>query len=1202
MDKKILNEIYKINSLMGNKTIINEIGGLAKIGVKEAILATKTAIKEATDLLKRDAITSEQFRATIQEHIDDYRPYLGDEVVNKFMKQCDDIAEQETRLQNLDKLANDLDVEISKLETELVNIQRNFNIEINKFKSEINSRTQKLLRQSLSPEGLVATIDSLVNSFDNIDSSTGKSKKQAIIDVNNTPEDLDDFIDNLIDGDGTTRDPGFINAEKQEIDSETGVSQSVKDAKKQKLEKIREQLKNEIKQKFKDSPEYQKKYQNKTDTQFQNEKNLSKIIDNLDPEDAQTYQNIRNKPIGDRTPRENEFLRAVDEFLEESSKTSPNPNKIQNAKNKVKEKRIKVTTQALEEPWFKNNKLLDFFTNWIEPMFRYRIDRLLKILTNRTSLTKKTYEELTKSIFSAFESARGRMPDFNAQHRRLLRNMLEFSQTKSAYEFTNFAELFDDMCKKIRTELDPSLLATFDEWVENVKTLSRDRRDIGFDELLTGKKLPPEKDFSFPNANVLWKNGGSAWLAQFYKANKDAIFSVVFHGKYSNPATWQRSMYESAIKTKNWKVKDPLNPTADIALYTRTEAFMSLCEHAFFKIFLIPCVYVLGEVLTDLWNSIGDKGYQALKPLDEYIRRLWELTLMFTPLDEIFTSAELPEDVLEWFYYFKDFTPTSVDDSIATFMLWYSSKPADQETAISQDAMQDVDKIWKKNKVDIKVYEKDKINDISQELELNNALTFKLNEENVPYFIDKKSQYIKSGKIDRNVAAYARDLPYRIITSPLEANPICLLWLYKEKVKNKDKGQLEKFKELVNDQTKLRQEIEKLQTADETNFFRIQPQIQIGGSWHTIALKNDKLWYYPISYEKMVKMIEESEFEQVDDALTEKDFNTIGTKTVTNENKIIDMIKKLILEQDDDKTLKMGKWNGIFSFQKVDEKNPGKFLDVKIKMDEVMDRMPHWREKYSKLCEELENCDDDGEDDSFVRAVIDTHPDVVRILFTKGLAHLTSSEEQEELNEGLHRLLSLIRESKNVEVEVWSVYRHPSSPDKIWSLVKGDYKPKELASMDVKMQQSPGNKVEKKKNSLDELKKKEYEAIKLLSTDEKKGITELPIKLRNKVKEKIKKGWTTEKPASNLLKYHKEEDLDSVLSDPIKFYKLKPNKGFLEYITSFKVSENVGRGFCRAIHYVKKEIDMDTSENKKINEILKTCENKFDGKYGQNYL
>jgi len=78
--------------------------------------------------------------------------------------------------------------------------------------------------------------------------------------------------------------------------------------------------------------------------------------------------------------------------------------------------------------------------------------------------------------------------------------------------------------------------------------------------------------------------------------------------------------------------------------------------------------------------------------------------------------------------------------------------------------------------------------------------------------------------------------------------------------------------------------------------------------------------------------------------------------------------------------------------------------------------------------------------------------------------------------------------------------------------------------------------------------------------------------------------------------------LDSVLTDPIKLYKLKPNKSFLEFIKSSKISENVGRGFCRAIHYVKKEIDMDTTENKKINEILKICENKFDGKYGQNYI
>jgi hypothetical protein len=317
---------------------------------------------------------------------------------------------------------------------------------------------------------------------------------------------------------------------------------------------------------------------------------------------------------------------------------------------------------------------------------------------------------------------------------------------------------------------------------------------------------------------------------------------------------------------------------------------------------------------------------------------------------------------------------------------------------------------------------------------------------------------------------------------------------------------------------------------------------------------------------------------------------------------MINRIKKMILEQDEENTLKMKDWDEIFTFQRTDEKNPGKYTDVKIKMDTVMDRMPHWRKKYKKQCEDLGNCDDDGDDDSFVRAVIDTHPEVVRILFTKGLANLTSSDDQEDLNEGLHGLLSYIRESKSVEVEVWSVYRHPSSPDKIWSLVKGDYKPKELASMDVKMQQTPGNSVEKKKNSLDELKKKELEAIKTLSSDEKKGLSELPIKIKGKIKEKIKMGWTTERPTTDLIDFYKEDLVDSVFGDPIKIYKLRPIKGFFNHIKSTKLSDNIKIGFCRAIHYVKKEIDLEKDDNKKINEILSDCQDKFGGKYGQNYL
>jgi len=314
------------------------------------------------------------------------------------------------------------------------------------------------------------------------------------------------------------------------------------------------------------------------------------------------------------------------------------------------------------------------------------------------------------------------------------------------------------------------------------------------------------------------------------------------------------------------------------------------------------------------------------------------------------------------------------------------------------------------------------------------------------------------------------------------------------------------------------------------------------------------------------------------------------------------LIRRIVLQEEEEKTLKMKDWDEIFTFQKIDDKNPGKYTDVKIKMDTVMDRMPHWRKKYNKQCEELENCDDDGEDDSFVRAVIDTHPDVVRILYTKGLANLTSSDDQEDLNEGFHSLLRVIRETKNVEVEVWSVYRHPSSPDKIWSLVKGDYKPKELSSMDMKMQQSPQNKIEKKKDSLDELKKKELDAIKTLSLDEKKGLQELPIKVRDKVKEKIKRGWTTEKPSHDLIHFFKLDNVDSVFDEKIKIYKLKPNTDFFKHLDKKTFDVNIKRGFCRALYYVEKELDLSKEKLFKVEEILSKCENKFDGKYGQNYL
>ena len=47
---------------------------------------------------------------------------------------------------------------------------------------------------------------------------------------------------------------------------------------------------------------------------------------------------------------------------------------------------------------------------------------------------------------------------------------------------------------------------------------------------------------------------------------------------------------------------------------------------------------------------------------------------------------------------------------------------------------------------------------------------------------------------------------------------------------------------------------------------------------------------------------------------------------------------------------------------------------------------------------------------------------------------------------------------------------------------------------------------------------------------------------------------------------------------------------------------NIKRGFCRSLYYVEKELDLSKEKLFKVEEILSKCENKFDGKYGQNYL
>ena len=93
-----------------------------------------------------------------------------------------------------------------------------------------------------------------------------------------------------------------------------------------------------------------------------------------------------------------------------------------------------------------------------------------------------------------------------------------------------------------------------------------------------------------------------------------------------------------------------------------------------------------------------------------------------------------------------------------------------------------------------------------------------------------------------------------------------------------------------------------------------------------------------------------------------------------------------------------------------------------------MDRINHYRKKYD-------------EDDSFVRAVIDTHEDVVKIMFTKDLANIRESATPR----GLALVLRTIKESRG-EMEIFSVSR-PANGN--WFLVKGDYTPNQLANMDL---------------------------------------------------------------------------------------------------------------------------------------------------------
>ena len=269
-------------------------------------------------------------------------------------------------------------------------------------------------------------------------------------------------------------------------------------------------------------------------------------------------------------------------------------------------------------------------------------------------------------------------------------------------------------------------------------------------------------------------------------------------------------------------------------------------------------------------------------------------------------------------------------------------------------------------------------------------------------------------------------------------------------------------------------------------------------------------------------------------------------------------------------------WKDTFKFQSYDEEN-GEYKDVKIKMEDVMDRIDHYRKKYD-------------EDDAFVRAVVDTHEDVVKIMFTKDLAHLTESTRLV----GLAGVLQTLREGRG-EMEIWSVAR---PADGNWFLVKGSFNKRELSNMDLHKKEPRNKDTEKREKPEEGLKKKEETAVQKLKNNELSGIDDLPVRVKQKLREKMSQGWTTEPPFEFFSDFYTESEINSVFNDKIKIYKLKPTEEFFRSLVNNSAKINLKRGFCRAIYLAKSDSDITDRSQKVVDHIINKCNQRYDHKLG----
>ena len=305
---------------------------------------------------------------------------------------------------------------------------------------------------------------------------------------------------------------------------------------------------------------------------------------------------------------------------------------------------------------------------------------------------------------------------------------------------------------------------------------------------------------------------------------------------------------------------------------------------------------------------------------------------------------------------------------------------------------------------------------------------------------------------------------------------------------------------------------------------------------------------------------------------------TDGTKTQLNQS-IKKIIEDMLTEEDKEKFGEdnFKHWKDTFIFKSQDDKNPGQYKEVKINMDDVMDRINHYRKKYD-------------EDDAFVRAVIDTHDDVVKIMFTKDLANIHESVTLR----GLALVLRTIKESRG-EMEIFSVAR-PANGN--WFLVKGDFTPNQLANMDLEKREPESKEKKVTTKAEDDLKKKEESAINILKRNEKEGIEELPKKVRDKIREKMGQGWSTETPPEELKEFFTTSEINSIFNDKIVIYKLEASREFFDSLVKNSARIVIKRGFCRALDNGKRGSDLSERQKMTVNHILNKCNTKYENKLG----